>query len=64
MAGPCSLPSGDKNRWEELNEIVCNKHFHCNMEAFDKNGNPVPHEYITYRTWLAMRNRLRTGKSL
>lgn len=54
--GPCSQ-SNDKSRWEELNEIVCNIHFNCDMSA-DK-----AHEYITYREWLARRNRLRTGKT-
>lgn len=63
MAGPCSLPAGDKARWNELNEIVCDKHFNCNMELFDKKGNPIVHDYITYREWLSRRNRLRTGKS-
>lgn len=63
MGGPCSYPAGNKAKWEELNEVVCDKHFHCNMELFDKKGNPVTHDYITYREWLARRNRLRTGKS-
>lgn len=63
MPGPCSQPDGDKRRWEELNEIVCSNHFHCNMEEFDKNGEPVVHEYITYRVWLLRRNRLTTGKT-
>lgn len=55
--GPCSTPAGDKRRHEEFNEIVCDIHFNCDMSA-DKN-----HEYITYREWLARRNRLRTGKT-
>lgn len=57
MSGPCSLPNGPKARWEELNEIVCAIHYNCDMDADKK------HEYITYRVWLARRNRLRTGKS-
>ena len=57
MAGPCSNPSGPKRVWEEMNEIVCNIHFNCDMDA-DKT-----HEYITYREWLARRNKLRTGKT-
>lgn len=57
MSGPCSQPDGDKRRWDELNEIVCDIHFHCGMEADKK------HEYMTYRMWLAKRNRLRTGKT-
>lgn len=64
MAGPCSLPAGDKSRWQELNEIVCNNHFHCTMAAVDKEGNPLVHDYITYREWLYRRNRLTTGKTL
>jgi hypothetical protein len=57
MPGPCSQPSGDKARWEELNEIVCNNHFHCTMAAVDKEGNPLVHDYITYREWLLRRNK-------
>jgi len=64
MPGPCSTPGGDKRRHAELNEIVCDIHFNCGMEQFDKKGNPVAHDYITYRVWLARRNRLRTGKSV
>ncbi len=63
MAGPVSLPEGNKARWNELNEIVCDKHYHCNMAVEDKDGNPVTHDYVTYRVWLMRRNRLRTGKS-
>jgi len=63
MSGPCSQPDGDKRRWNELNEIVCNNHFHCEMELVNKKGEPVVHDYITYRMWLAKRNRLRTGKT-
>ncbi len=61
--GPCSVYS-DKARYEELNEIVCDVHFHCKMEEFDKDGKPVKHEYVTYRVWLLRRNRLRTGKTV
>lgn len=58
MSGPCSLPNGPKSRWEELNEIVCNIHFTCDMDPDKK------HEYITLRTWLAQRGRLTTGKTV
>lgn len=58
MAGPCSLPDGDKRRWEEMNEIVCNIHFRCDMDADET------HEYVTYRVWLANRGKLRTGKTV
>jgi hypothetical protein len=58
MAGPCSQPDGDKRRWNELNEIVCDIHYHCDM---DKNKR---HEFITYRMWLLKRNRLHTGKTV
>lgn len=64
MPGPVSLPEGSKSRWDELNQIVCDVHFRCNMEEFDKNGRPVKHDYITYRVWLMRRNRLRTGKTI
>lgn len=57
MSGPVSMPEGNKARWEELNDIVCNIHFHCDMDADKK------HDYITYRMWLQQRNRLRTGKT-
>lgn len=57
MAGPCSLPSGDKRRWLELNEIVCAIHFHCDMDV------EKTHDYVTYRVWLNRRGRLQTGKT-
>jgi hypothetical protein len=63
MPGPNSLPNGDKRRWDELNEIVCDVHFYCKMEEFDAKGKPVTHDYITYRVWLLRRNRLTTGKT-
>lgn len=62
MSGPCSLPAGPKSRWEELNEIVCDVHFKCNMADFDKKGNVVKHDYITFREWLLRRNRLQTTR--
>jgi hypothetical protein len=58
MPGPCSTPDGDKRRHEELNEIVCNIHFTCDMDE------RKAHEYITLRQWLCQRNKLRTGKTL
>lgn len=64
MPGPCSLPQGSKKEYAELNEIVCNVHYNCNMQIVDKHGNEIRHEYITYREWLSKRNRLRTGKTL
>lgn len=63
MPGPNSLPAGNKARWNELNEIICNIHYSCNMQVVDKKGKPVIHEYITYREWLSRRNRLTTGKT-
>lgn len=63
MPGPMSLPAGDKHRWNELNEVVCDIHFHCEMQEFNKDGEAVKHEYITYREWLARRHRLTTGKT-
>lgn len=64
MPGPCSLPNGPKSEWEQMNEVVCNNHFNCDMAAVDKKGNPIVHDYITYREWLHRRNRLTTGKTL
>lgn len=61
--GPCSLPEGGKRRYDELNVIVCDVHFNCDMAEFDKNGRLVAHDYVTYREWLFRRNRLRTGKT-
>ena len=58
MSGPCSQPDGDKKRQEELNEIVCNIHFHCDNDADKK------HDFVTYRLWLAQRGKLRTGKTV
>lgn len=63
MSGPCSLPSGPKAEWEEMNEIVCHYHFHCDMASVNKKGEPVVHDYITLREWLYRRNKLRTGKT-
>ena len=64
MSGPCSLPSGPKSAWDEMNEIVCDVHFNCNMQEVDKNGKTITHDYITLREWLFRRNRLRTGKTV
>lgn len=64
MPGPMSLPAGSKSRWDDLNDIVCDKHFTCNMQVMDKHGDVIIHDYITYREWLARRNRLRTGKTV
>lgn len=58
MSGPISLPNGPKSYWEELNEIVCDVHFTCDMDP------EKAHDFITYRVWLARRNRLRTGKTM
>lgn len=63
MSGPMSLPDGDRRRYEELNEIVCDIHFNCDMAAVDKRGIVVKHDFITYREWLFRRNRLTTGKT-
>lgn len=64
MSGPMSYPMGDRRRWEELNEIVCDIHFNCDMADVNKKGEPVVHDYITYREWLLKRNRLKTGKTV
>lgn len=64
MAGPMSLPEGSKSLYAELNEIVCNIHFSCDMRVLDKHDDEIKHDYITYREWLARRGRLRTGKTV
>ncbi len=64
MPGPMSLPNGGRREYDELNEIVCNVHFKCEMQSFDKHGNVVKHDYVTYREWLARRGRLHTGKTV
>lgn len=64
MPGPFSRPEDVSVSWQEMNEIVCHVHFNCNMAEFDKHGNEVRHDFITYREWLARRNKLRTGKTL
>lgn len=63
MAGPMSLPDGDRRRYNELNEIVCDIHFNCDMKVVDKRGIVINHDYITFREWLRRRNKLRTGKT-
>jgi hypothetical protein len=63
MAGPCSFPAREKREWESHNEIVCDKHYTCDMATHDKKGRPVEHDYITYREWLFRRRRLVTGKT-
>ena len=62
MPGPCSNPAG-VNSWDELNEIVCDVHYRCDMREVNKDGEKISHDYITYREWLSRRNRLRTGKT-
>lgn len=64
MPGPMSLPQGGRREYDELNDVVCNYHFNCDMAAFNKHGDEVKHDYITYREWLARRNKLRTGKTV
>lgn len=61
--GPCSF-KGSKAEYDELYEIVCDYHYTCDSREFDKNGDEVKHDFITYREWLARRGRLRTGKTV
>ena len=65
MSGPCSLPNGasSKYSWDELNEIVCDVHFNCDMRVKDNHGAVVKHDFITLREWLFRRRRLTTGKT-
>ena len=58
MPGPCSLPTGPRAAWQEMNEIVCELHYNCDMDTNKK------HEYVTLRMWLAKRGRLTTGKTM
>lgn len=62
MSGPCSLPDGDKRRWNELHEIVCDTHFVCWPGKGDL-AREKPCVLMTYRVWLAKRGMLRTGKT-
>lgn len=64
MAGPLSLPSGNRREYDELNDIVCDIHFNCDMQEVSKHGDEIKHDYITYREWLSRRNKLRTGKTM
>lgn len=57
MSGPCSFPAQDRAEHAILNEIVCDKHYNCDMDEKDI------HDYITYREWLFRRRRLVTGKT-
>jgi hypothetical protein len=60
MAGPCSVPFGDKKFAGELKEKRCDKHNEC---YGDKGSKKNPCSMITVREWLLKRNRLVTGKT-
>ena len=64
MPGPSSYPKGNRREYDELNEIVCDVHFNCNMKEVNKDGEVIKHDYITYREWLFRRRRLTTGKTV
>lgn len=67
MPGPCSLPNGNSRaEWRGMWEMVCDYHGNCtpdNHRVLDVRGDVINHNFITRREWLAMRNKLRTGKS-
>lgn len=60
MAGPNSVPAGDKALYERLTEFVCVKHTDC---VGDKATEKSPCEWLSRREWLLKSNRLRTGKT-
>lgn len=60
--GPCSNPAGDKRQWDEHNKLVCAVHQYCYPGSRNKDYR-TPCEFVTFRVWLAQRNRLRTGKT-
>lgn len=62
MAGPCSLPNGDKRQWDEHNQMVCNIHQYC-WKNSPRGDADTRHEFVTLRVWLAQRKKLRTGKT-
>ena len=61
MAGPGSMPSGDRKEYEFLREMRCDAHGeYCYGDGEERK---TPHVMITWREWLLKRNRLRTGKT-
>ena len=60
MAGPLSLPKGDKAEYNGLREHVCIAHTDC---VGDKATKKKPCVWITRREYLLGRNRLVTGKT-
>ena len=60
MAGPLSLPKGDKTEYNRLREEVCIAHKDC---VGDKAKEDKPCVWITRREYLLGRNRLVTGKT-
>lgn len=60
MAGPNSVPNGDKALYERLTEFVCVVHNDC---VGDKATKKKPCVWVTRREWLLGRNRLVTGKT-
>lgn len=60
MAGPCSVPAGDRALYERLREEVCIAHKDC---VGDKGTEKKPCKFITRREYLLSANRLKTGKT-
>jgi hypothetical protein len=60
MAGPNSVPSGDKALYERLTQFVCIAHNDC---VGDKASEKKPCVWVTRREWLLRGNRLVTGKT-
>jgi len=68
MAGPCSMPVGNKAEWSRMNNIVCDKHYDSVHRQHCTKGNllgqpDAEHVWVTLRMWLANRSRLVTGKT-
>ena len=57
MSGPLSVPAGDKQLYEELRTLKCDRHGEYCW------GGKNDCVLITLREWLYKRHRLVTGKS-
>lgn len=67
MAGPNSVPAGDKQLFFQLQEMLCHAHTTSLKEEKicygEKGTEKSPCRFATRREWLIARNRLVTGKT-
>ena len=67
MPGPCSLPNGgSRMEYASQWDLICNVHKDCTPDShtvYTKSGDLMFHDFVNRRTWLAKRNKLRTGKT-